>query len=281
MIELDGTFMAWVTEWLFEPLLWPVFLGLCAAHCAAEFLTQSPVASARRAERNTGWPQHGLSVFLWIVVCCWAVMPSKQGIAVALTVTVAHLLIDATRATLFVADKSPRSGGWVFDQALHLVSLWLGAAMYSSFEGAPTRPLWLAPEEWNALFLGVALVALSANGVAAAVAELLRSFDVTPKREPLLLESPPDSPPEMGRLIGILERWLVLVFVAAGQWGAVGLVMAAKSIARFRQLEERRFSEYYLIGTLASLLAAVLLGLALTQAGAFGAALGFRVGASE
>ncbi len=45
-----------------------------------------------------------------------------------------------------------------------------------------------------------------------------------------------------------------------GQYGAVGLIIAAKSLARFKALEDREFAESYLIGTLASLLLAVLAG---------------------
>ena len=66
-----------------------------------------------------------------------------------------------------------------------------------------------------------------------------------------------------GRAIGVLERALVLTFVWFGQFGAVGLVVAAKSLARFKALEDREFAEYFLIGTLASLLLAVLGGVAL------------------
>jgi hypothetical protein len=268
----------WGTAHLIEPVVWPIVLGLLAAHALAEFLTQSPAASELRAARNVGWARHGASVFAWILAVAWPVMPSKQGLAVALLVTAGHLLVDGARATWFDPERGRRVAGWVFDGLAHAVVIWAGAALYVSFEGAPTRPLLLSAGEWNGLYLGATLIAFASNGVAAGVARMLARFDVSPPREPLLLEPPPDSPPEMGRLIGILERWLVMLFVAAGQWGAVGLVMAAKSIARFRQLEERRFSEYYLIGTLCSLLAAVLLGLGLERALEIGLRLGFRVG---
>lgn len=66
-----------------------------------------------------------------------------------------------------------------------------------------------------------------------------------------------------GRAIGVLERALVLTLVFLGQFGAVGLVIAAKVLARFKALEDREFAEYFLIGTLASLLLALLGGLAL------------------
>jgi hypothetical protein len=56
-----------------------------------------------------------------------------------------------------------------------------------------------------------------------------------------------------------------MTLVVLGQFGALGLVVAAKSLARFKALEDREFAEYFLIGTLASLLLALGGGLALHQ----------------
>ena len=63
-----------------------------------------------------------------------------------------------------------------------------------------------------------------------------------------------------GRMIGALERALVLTLILLGEYGAVGWIIAAKSLARFKALEDREFAEYFLIGTLASYLLAVLAG---------------------
>ena len=64
-----------------------------------------------------------------------------------------------------------------------------------------------------------------------------------------------------GRAIGALERALTLTLVLLGQYSAVGWIIAAKSLARFKALEDREFAEYFLIGTLASFLLALLAGL--------------------
>src|SRR5436305_343425 len=63
-----------------------------------------------------------------------------------------------------------------------------------------------------------------------------------------------------GRAIGALERALTLTLVLLGEYAAVGWIIAAKSLARFKQLEDREFAEYFLVGTLASFLLAVLVG---------------------
>ena len=60
-----------------------------------------------------------------------------------------------------------------------------------------------------------------------------------------------------GRAIGALERALALTLVLLGEYTAIGWIIAAKSLARFRALEDREFAEYFLIGTLASLLLAL------------------------
>lgn len=65
--------------------------------------------------------------------------------------------------------------------------------------------------------------------------------------------SPNENDLRMGNLIGKLERIIVAILVLLNQYGAVGLVLTAKSIARFKQLEDKNFAEKYLVGTLTSL----------------------------
>jgi len=67
-----------------------------------------------------------------------------------------------------------------------------------------------------------------------------------------------------GAIIGVLERMLVLTLVLLGQYAAIALIFAAKSIARFEELKDREFAEYYLIGTLSSILFAMLVGILTT-----------------
>ena len=56
-------------------------------------------------------------------------------------------------------------------------------------------------------------------------------------------------------MIGNLERILSVIFLSMGNPSGIGLIYTAKSIARFKQIgENKRFAEYYLIGTLYSIL---------------------------
>ncbi len=63
-----------------------------------------------------------------------------------------------------------------------------------------------------------------------------------------------------GMIIGFLERFIILTLVLLNQYSSVAFIFTAKSIARFEELKTRDFSEYYLVGTLASVSFAILCG---------------------
>ena len=68
-----------------------------------------------------------------------------------------------------------------------------------------------------------------------------------------------------GAIIGILERCLVLTFVLSGDYGAIGLILAAKGLLRYPEIkdgQDQKMAEYILVGTMLSLIWAVLVGLA-------------------
>lgn len=69
-----------------------------------------------------------------------------------------------------------------------------------------------------------------------------------------------------GRLIGILERTLVFLLTVNDAVSALGLIIAAKALTRFKDLDEREFAEYVLIGTLLSMSSAVAIGFLLKNA---------------
>ncbi len=60
-----------------------------------------------------------------------------------------------------------------------------------------------------------------------------------------------------GRMIGNMERLLIYFLGLSQIWSLASVTVAVKAVARFKKLEEKSFAEYFLIGTLASLLYAV------------------------
>lgn len=64
-----------------------------------------------------------------------------------------------------------------------------------------------------------------------------------------------------GRVIGALERILLVVLAVGGHYEALGFLAAAKGLIRSNQLKDHDYAEYFLVGTLASTLVAVGIGL--------------------
>jgi hypothetical protein len=63
-----------------------------------------------------------------------------------------------------------------------------------------------------------------------------------------------------GRLIGNLERLILTIVVAAGSYAALAFLVAAKGLVRSEGLQERDFAEYFLVGSLSSVLVALCSG---------------------
>ena len=59
-----------------------------------------------------------------------------------------------------------------------------------------------------------------------------------------------------GRIIGCLERFIAFTFILHGAFTALVFVVAVKNLTRFKQLDKRPFAEYFLIGTLLSIICA-------------------------
>lgn len=105
-------------------------------------------------------------------------------------------------------------------------------------------PLWI--------IFGLLLCANEANLV---IRSLFHIFHLEPRATPDKNAGIDKREYNAGRIIGILERWLMYVVLVASQnYSVVAIIVAAKGFARFREMDDREFAEYVLIGTLASTL---------------------------
>lgn len=127
-------------------------------------------------------------------------------------------------------------------------------AMLLSDEGLVTRTLTELAEDRD-------LVLVTAGGLfcvfvgGAVIGRVMRPFAIK-------LNAAPRGMEDAGRYIGWLERSLLYVLILVGSPDAAALVIAAKSIARFPSFAREDFAEYYLIGSLLSLLVVLTIGLA-------------------
>jgi hypothetical protein len=274
-----------------EPL---VLAALVLAHLVADFVLQTDtIALGKFGEGRHAWNMllaHAALVTLTTLPL--VVVFGLPGLAYVAITAVTHFVIDRTKIVLTMrspqqAPEAVAEGGdpaagppldrawsarpaglFVADQLAHLAVLVV--AWYWLLYAAPVTPFWndlsarvaqqADPSAFYHLVLGAVvlldLAILNVRAAALMIGTLVRAPQ--PLKDPV-----PASAPEarVGAVIGILERLIVVSLVLVGQYAAIGLVVTAKTIARFRQLEDRQFAEYYLLGTLASIATAILTGM--------------------
>jgi hypothetical protein len=168
----------------------------------------------------------------------------------AILLAAVHLLIDMFKSWLILKNKT--KSYFFFDQLIHLVAIAGIVLAYSHYY------------DINFVFyFEIKTIAVIAAFIFCAkpsnifIKYLFKAFSIeTPKET---TNDPNDqSLPNAGKLIGIVERLLALALIIVGQYEAVGLIIAAKSILRFNGTQK---SEYVLIGTLLSFGIAASLGI--------------------
>jgi hypothetical protein len=230
---------------------------LVSGHVLADFLFQ-PQALVEK--KNHGW---WLAVHALVVTLTQAavVLPlvSTRALPLLLAIGVSHAAIDAAKIRL-ERQRRNKLTTFTLDQAAHIAVV--GVVWLAWLRIGPETLRFLPPTSKVASFARVAVIAaayaLNITGGATVVAALLERYNLPATSGAGAATTDEAS---RGRVIGVLERILVLTLVLLQEWGAIGLVVAAKSIARFKDLEDRSFCEYYLIGTLASMLMATLTGI--------------------
>lgn len=220
-----------------------------AGHALGDFAFQSRWMIERKS-RVSGLLSHGAVVALCHVVALLPYLTSAVFVAI-LAVVGAHVLLDAGKSAL--ARRFPkRSLEWFFlDQFAHLVVLafaWNAVAA----EALPLFPNAVSASGLAQAGLLVAAYAFNLNGVSSLVVGVLARTGIASR----------EGGPSAGRVIGYFERAFALTLILNDQWAALGLLVTAKSLARFKELENREMAEYYLVGTLASLLGATVTAIA-------------------
>lgn len=223
-----------------------LFIQLLLAHLAGDFLLQPHSWVLRKEQRK--WASrvlylHVLIHFLLIMLIRFEAGFWWQALAIAGT----HLMIDGLKLQM---QKEGTKRAWFFvDQGLHLLILAI-VAFYNNPQSISFHGL-----NDPSLLLVITAVVFLVQPTAVLIRTIISPW--APKEEGAEKKSLQNA----GTLIGILERLLILVFIMAGRWEGVGFLLAAKSIFRFGDLNgsnDRKLTEYILIGTLISFSIAIL-----------------------
>jgi len=232
---------------------------LLIAHFLADFTFQPKVLAKKKAESFKFLLLHSAIYAAVISAAGFTVTEPEAMLLPFAVIALSHFMLDWLRVLTDGKFKNAAVHFWSFviDQALHVLIL---AGVYFLFGLGEHKLAWFE----NAL-RWTFVVELIVTGLIFAIIWDPASIFVKKLFAYLSgqVEEPEHDEPRTGSLIGKLERMIIAVLVIFEQLGGIGFVLTAKSIARFKQFEERGFAEKYLVGTLASTFIAMVVSLIL------------------
>lgn len=215
-----------------------LFFALFTGHLVADFWLQP--ASWVNCKRANGLKSKRLLLHAAIASVLPVVFTLQIGLWWFIPIIfISHYLIDfaktKTRDNLLA---------FVADQVLHIAVI-MALARYASLEGTAMQ---------NTLFwkfaAGFVLVTTPSGILIGKFLQNITNTQSTPLKT------------NASAWIGIIERILILIFILAGHFQAIGFLVAAKSVFRFNEIQKEGNpkAEYFLLGTLVSFLVAVMVG---------------------
>lgn len=245
------------------------FLGLYLSHLLTDFVLQSDrmIADKRRSSA-LAYVGHGAIHFVSAALFLGFAIPGlalRWGFyASILGLALVHLAIDWLKLRL-VRSETLSDGATAFlgDQVLHALTVFLTAWLIIR------PPLWtlLAKLQWaQSAIEKPLLVSVVYIGVIFGGGYVVR-FLTKPltKQDMSILGETSNEMQNAGMYIGWLERFVVLTALVLQSPATVGLILTAKSIARYPEMKSVRFAEYFLIGTLLSMSLGIIGGLILLK----------------
>jgi len=233
-----------------------LFAHIVAISSLVTYLLVDPVNEGKRlaspSRRDGRW-------LLWVLLrsAAAAVLTfwiSAESVPLATTVFVACLGLPYLRRYLI-----PNSYGAELEVVAVAIFLCFTYALTPPYPPAIHAPFTADQSKIVAILLIVSIVFAMLRGGTYAVRGILRRTESLPKKG--IGDSTLDEKEiNRGRIIGHLERIILMIVVAKGSYEALGFLIAAKGLIRSEHFSDRDWAEYFLIGSLASVLIALVAG---------------------
>ena len=241
-----------------------LFILQLIAHLLADFFFQNDIWS--RHKRMHGFRSKVLYWHILITfLLSWGFSFRLSFISFSLIIAILHFLVDGFKGRIGeikIGKKRPfRKSLFLIDQCTHILIIAIAVFLFRNmFE---IKQLWSLPVTNHRLLVILGyLFCLKPSNVIIKEVFTVNNFKLTvnsnKKSDSELLDA--------GSLIGNIERFLTLSLLLMGQYGAIGFILAGKSILRYEGQKTAK-TEYVLIGTLLSFGIAITTGILILKSG--------------
>lgn len=222
------------------------FIKLLLAHLVTDFILQprSWVDERDRKHFRSGklYLHGGITA-----LAAWMMIGSAYWITVIIILG-SHILIDVWKSY-----QKPSLAYFLTDQLLHILVI-TGCWYFTFMQWEDVQSAWQGLNARVSVWkMATAFVFVTAPA-GILIGQLTRQWrDKITNAESLA---------NAGKWIGMIERVIILILVLHGEYAAIGLLVAAKSIIRFNEKDRQEIkTEYLVIGTLMSIGLAIITGL--------------------
>ncbi|MFA7660419.1 MAG: DUF3307 domain-containing protein [Anaerovoracaceae bacterium] len=232
---------------------------LLTAHLLGDFVFQNSELVERKKVDSLALIKHSAIYAAFMFIALIMTQELKLAIVMGVIIGISHYAIDGQKNKITKNELGIKKDLIVFliDQAIHIILLIIVAEYILDLYPAPNTLIGQIIDKYSYPFVMessviILLYVLCAHPIGVIIKKVFLMWNARSKQQ-LLIEETLGA----GFVIGILERLVILTLGLLGEFGAVGLVLAAKGLARFEQLKDKDFAEKYLIGTLLSVLIAL------------------------
>lgn len=228
-----------------ESVVIQILTPLLAAHFLADFILQTDADVKRK---------HSIFVFgkhiMFVTVLSYLLLGSWSDFIVPMAILISHTLIDLLKRM----SKKDSISIFLIDQTAHyLVIIGLSVIIQNELNLEMSNLFWYS--RWGNLYTKTLVIVISVilitKFASIIISHLIKPFQVK------IFNAEDNNKDEIktGRVIGYLERIIILVLFLADLPSVVGFLITAKSILRYAEIKNEKdkvMVEYVLIGTLLS-----------------------------
>ena len=228
---------------------------LISAHLLADFLFQTSAYSEKKRKMLKSLLLHCFIYFIVFEIIFFILFQCEKAFILGLIISVLHFLINYTVNKLekYFPKRRLQLLFFSLNQLIHIVMI-VGMYYILNLENL-TNNLYTklqTYEDFKIIVLYISVFSIILDPASVFIRKLFTSISSKTYPKANLEEL------KAGNIIGKLERIIIAILLLNNQFGVMGFVLTAKSIARFKQMENKDFAEKYLIGTLTSFLIALI-----------------------
>lgn len=249
-----------------------IFAALMIAHLLADFSFQTDKLAEKKQKEFTALLKHILIYAITMLGALLMTVQTGKMWLPFLLLAASHFMIDYIRVQVQKTTFGSRHEIWLLiaDQLLHTAAIFMVVACFGLRANPSALAQWavaqLTEPYASRLMRYLLLLVLLLDPASVFIKQLFAGIETEKQAKQQsngIILAAKAKEARAGQMIGKLERLLVAALVVTDQLSAIGFVMTAKSLARYKQLEEKDFAERYLVGTLASVAIAVIAALLL------------------